>query len=90
MLRELERVRAEGVTEEELARAKAYVTGTLAMDRRSNARHAWYLAFFEVVGAGWDFPDRYARVVETVSAADVRAAAQRYLTRPTTLVLQPR
>lgn len=90
MLRELERARTEGVTEDEVARAKAYVAGSLAMDRRSNARHAWYLAFFELVGAGWDFPDRYARAIEMVTAADVRAAAQRYLTRPTTVVLQPR
>jgi len=90
MLRELERVRTEGVTEEEVARARAYVAGSLAMDRRSNARHAWYLAFYEVVGVGWDFPDRYARAVEMVTAADVQAVAQQYLARPTTVVLQPR
>jgi predicted Zn-dependent peptidase len=90
MLRELERVRTEGVSEDEVARAKAYVSGSLAMDRRSNARHAWYLSFFEVVGAGWDFPDRYARAVQSVTAADVRAAARHYLARPTTVVVQPR
>ena len=49
------------------------------MDRRTNARHAWYLAFFEVIGAGWDFPDRYARAVEAVTVADVARAAARYL-----------
>ena len=53
------------------------------MDRRTNARLAWYLAFFEIVGAGWDFPDRYARAIEAVTAADVARAAERYLTRPT-------
>jgi zinc protease len=90
MLRELERVRTEGVTEAEVARAKAYVAGNLAMDRRTNARHAWYLGYYEVVGVGWDYPDRFARAVEMVTAADVQAAAQRYLTRPTIVVLQPR
>ncbi|MGH7324045.1 MAG: M16 family metallopeptidase [Candidatus Rokuibacteriota bacterium] len=88
--RELDRVRAEGATEDEVARAKAYVLGSLAMDRRSNARHAWYLAFFEVVGAGWDFPERHARAIEAVTPADVQAAARRHLTNPTTVVLQPR
>jgi predicted Zn-dependent peptidase len=86
---ELERVRGEQVSERELARAKAFLLGTMAMDRRTSARHAWYLAFFEVVGAGWDFPERYARAVEAVSAADVTRAAQRYLGRPTVVVLQP-
>ncbi|MGH7301148.1 MAG: M16 family metallopeptidase [Candidatus Rokuibacteriota bacterium] len=90
MLRELTRVRVDGVSAAELDRAKAYVLGAQAMDRRTNARHAWYLAFFEVVGAGWDFPERYARAVEAVTAADVRAVAERVLSQPTVVVLQPR
>ncbi|HET7341306.1 MAG TPA: pitrilysin family protein [Methylomirabilota bacterium] len=89
VLAELERVREEAISESELARAKAYLLGALAMDRRTSARHAWYLAFFEVIGAGWDFPDRYARAVEAVTTADVNRAAQRYLARPTVVVLQP-
>jgi len=90
MRQELQRFRSEGPTEAELARAKAYVLGNLAMDRRTNARHAWYLAFFELVGAGWDYPGRYARAVEGVTAADVARVAQRYLERATTVVLRPR
>ena len=89
MLAEIERVRGEAVTDRELARAKAYLLGNLAMDRRTSARHAWYLAFFEVIGAGWDFPERYARAVEAVTPDDIARVAQRYLTRPTVIVLQP-
>lgn len=87
---ELDRIRAEPPTADELGRAKAYVLGALAMDRRTNARQAWYLAFFELLGAGWDFPDRYARTVATITADAVHAAARRYLDRPTTVVLAPR
>jgi zinc protease len=90
MLRELARMRAEPPTAEELARAKAYLQGTLAMDRRTNARQSWYLAFFELIGAGYDFPDRYSRDLAGVGAADVQAAAHRYLERPTIVVLRPR
>jgi zinc protease len=89
ILRELDRVRSTPIGADEVARAKAYIRGQLAMDRRTNARQAWYLAFFEVVGAGWDFPDRYARAIDAVTPADVTAAAVRYLTRPTIVVLQP-
>jgi len=89
MLGEIDRVRGEPVTERELARAKAYLLGNLAMDRRTSARHAWYMAFFEVIGAGWDFPERYARAVEAVTADDVARVARRYLTQPTVIVLQP-
>ena len=34
------------------------------------------MAFFEVTGAGWDFPERYGRAVEAVTAADVARVAR--------------
>jgi zinc protease len=89
MLRELERIRREPPAPAELARAKAYLQGQLAMDRRTNARQAWYRGFFELVGAGHDFPDRYAEALGRVTAAEVQAAAGRYLERPTIVVLRP-
>lgn len=59
------------------------------MNRRTSARHAWYLAYFEVVGAGWDFPDRYRRAVEAVTVDDLTRAAERVLERATVVVLRP-
>jgi predicted Zn-dependent peptidase len=87
--REMERVRTEEVSDAELARAKAYLLGAFTMDRRTNARQAWYLAFFESAGVGWNFPDRYAAAVSRVSAGDVRRVAERYLAAPTVVVLLP-
>jgi zinc protease len=89
VLAEIDRIRREPVTERELGRAKAYLLGNLTMDRRTSARHAWYMAFFEVTGAGWDFPERFARAVEAVTVADVERVARRYLVRPTVVVVQP-
>jgi zinc protease len=89
MLAEVDRVRAQPIDEQEVSRAKAYLLGTLAMDRRTNARFAWYLAFYELIGAGWDWPQRFARVVDSVTAADLARVAQRYLVRPTVVVLRP-
>jgi zinc protease len=90
LLSEIERIRTAPPSPEEVARAKAYLQGQLAMDRRTNAREAWYLAFFELIGAGYDFPDRYGRDLAKVTAADVQAAARRYLQQPTIVVLRPR
>jgi zinc protease len=89
VLGEVERIRSEPITEGELARAKAYLLGNLAMDRRTNAREAWYMAFFEITGVGWDFPERYGRAVEAVTVADVARVTRQYLTRPTVVVVQP-
>ena len=85
----LDRIRAGPPSEDEVARARAYVLGAQAMDRRTNARHAWYLAFYELIGAGWEFADRYADAVARVTPADVAAAARRYLGQSTTVVLLP-
>jgi len=89
ILRELERVRESPISADELARAKAYVRGQLVMDRRTNARVAWYLAFFETIGAGWDYPDRYGRAIDAVTVEDVARAAEQYLKRPSIVVLEP-
>lgn len=89
VLAEVARLRREPVEDRELARAKAWLLGNLAMDRRTSARHAWYLAFYELVGGGWDWPERFARAVQSVTTADLTRVAERYLARPTVVVLRP-
>jgi predicted Zn-dependent peptidase len=89
VLGEVARIRTQPVDEREVGRAKAYLLGNIAMDRRTSARQAWYLAFYELVGAGWDWPQRFARAVDAVTAEDLARVAQRYLVHPTVVVLRP-
>jgi zinc protease len=89
LMNEVARVRSEPVSAEELRRAKGYLLGNYEMDRRTNARLAWYLAFYAVERVGDDYPERYRRAVEAVTAADVRRVAQTYLSTLTTVVLRP-
>jgi predicted Zn-dependent peptidase len=86
---QLERVRREPVPDEELRVAKAYLLGSLAMDRRTNARQAWYLASLEVQGVGHEYLDRYTAQVRAVTAADLLRAAQRHLATLRTVVVEP-
>jgi predicted Zn-dependent peptidase len=86
---EIERIRKERVGDDELSRAKNYLLGRYEMDRRTNERQAWYLGFYTVEGVGREYPDRYRRAVEAVTATDVQRAAQTYLTTLTSVVLQP-
>ncbi|HEY7437509.1 MAG TPA: pitrilysin family protein [Methylomirabilota bacterium] len=89
MLGELERIRREALTPTELTRAKGYLLGQFALDRRTNARLAWYDGFFESLGVGPGFAERYARAVEAVSVEDVQRVAQAYLGAPTVVTLGP-
>jgi zinc protease len=86
---QLERIQRQAVSDEELRVAKAYVLGSLAMDRRTNARQAWYMASLEVAGVGHEFLDRYVAQVRAVTKADVQLAAQRYLATVRTVVAEP-
>ena len=86
---QLERIQREPATAEELRVAKAYILGNLAMDRRTNARQAWYLAAYETAGVGHEFLDRYSADVKKVTAADVQRVAQLYLATLRTVIVRP-
>lgn len=89
MRRELERIQKDTIRPEDVERAKAYLLGQFALDRRTNARLAWYQAFFEVCGVGHDFDERYVREVGAVTIADLDRVARRYLVAPTIVNLGP-
>jgi zinc protease len=89
MLGELERIRREPVSSAELARAKGYELGRFGLDRRTHARLSWYDAFFEALGVGPGFAERYVRAVEAVTIEDVQRVARTYLSAPTVVTLGP-
>src|SRR5262249_50638873 len=86
---ELERIQRQPVSADELRIAKGYLLGSLAMDRRTNARQAWYMGSLEIGGVGHEFLDRYVAQVKAVTPADVQRAAQRYLATLRTVVAEP-
>jgi predicted Zn-dependent peptidase len=86
---QLDRVQRQPISDEELRVAKEFLLGRLAMDRRTNARQAWYLAAYEQAGVGQEFLNRFTTQVRAVTAADVQRVAQRYLTVRRTVVVQP-
>ena len=65
------------------------MVGTQAMDRRTNARQAWYLAAAELAGLSHEYFDRYAAAVKKVTAADVMRVAKQYLSVVRTVIVQP-
>jgi predicted Zn-dependent peptidase len=90
LLAEVRKIRDVPVSAEELARAKGYLLGRYAMDRRTNERLAWYLGFYEVEGVGRAYPERYRRQVEAVTSADVQRAARTYLGTLSSVILGPK
>ena len=76
---ELERIRREGVTAEELQDAKSYLAGSFALGLETNDDVADFLGQVEYLGLGLDYVDRYPELIRKVTAEDVLRVAQEYL-----------
>jgi predicted Zn-dependent peptidase len=87
--REAERLAGEPVDEEELDRTKAYLSGSFVLDRRTNGRQSFYLAFYEVMGVGAEYVLHYPGLLQAVDASDVLRAARRHLIEPAAVVVGP-
>ncbi|HEY0250394.1 MAG TPA: insulinase family protein, partial [Kofleriaceae bacterium] len=76
---QLATITKDGITAEELERAKSYLVGShqIAVQRRSAVANA--IAYHEAYGLGWTTWAQYDDAIKSVSLADVAAAAQTYL-----------
>jgi zinc protease len=78
-LAQMRRIRDQSVSGQELADAKAYLTGSFPLRLDTSSKLASMLASVEFYGLGLDYVDRYPALVNAVTAADVRRVAQKYL-----------
>ena len=76
---EILRIREHPVTDQELADAKDYLTGSFAIRLDTNRKLANFLAQVEYFRLGLDYPERYTALIKNVSRNDVQRAAQHYL-----------
>jgi zinc protease len=79
-------LRGEGLSAEELARAKAKVVGQRKIARQDLGSQATTSALDELYGLGYGHADREDAFYEAVTLPQVRAAAQKYL-RPEAMVV---
>jgi zinc protease len=77
LLAEMDNLKNEPVTEEELARAKNQVEAAFVFQQDSVHRRATLLARFELIG-GYDQMDSYVQKIRAVTAADVQRVARAY------------
>ena len=68
-----------GVTEGELADAKAYLTGSFMLDLSSNQEVASFLTMMQIHKLGSDYMEKRNGLIEQVSLADIRRVTQRLI-----------
>ncbi len=77
LLAEMETLKNEPVTDEELQRAKNQVEAAFVFQEDSVHRRAALLARFELIG-GYTEKDRFVERLRSVTAADVQRVARTY------------
>ncbi|HKW50881.1 MAG TPA: pitrilysin family protein, partial [Candidatus Eisenbacteria bacterium] len=81
LLEQVGRFHDEGPTDEEMEAAKGYLTGIFPVRLETNAGVANQLLSAEVYGLGLDYIERYPSIVRSITTADAKAAARKYLSR---------
>ncbi len=80
VLEELKKVREEGLTEEEVERAKRYLIGNFEIGLQTNGAYANQMSFDELLGLGFDHLQRYPGEIQRVTREDVHRVAKTYFT----------
>ena len=79
ILAQVERIKREPATPEELKRVKAQVVAQQIYNRDSTFSLAMLIGMLETVGLDWHFIDRYVGRVRAVTAEQVQEVARKYL-----------
>jgi zinc protease len=79
ILKEIKKLIEKGVSPSELSEAKAYLTGSFPLRMDTNGKMVRLLSSIEMYGLGLDFPEKYAKLINQVTAEDILRAARTYL-----------
>lgn len=79
LMKEIKKVLDQGVSEEEVERAKRYIIGNYEISLQSNSAQASTIAMNEIYGLGYDFHKKYPDRISSITAEIVNNVARKYL-----------
>jgi zinc protease len=79
VLEELKKIKEEGFTEDEVARARKFLVGNYEIGLQTNGAQAGQISFDELYGLGYDHFKNYPREIEKVSKEEVFRVVQKYI-----------
>ena len=78
LLAELEKIKSEKVTAEELQRIKAQVISSAVYEKDSMFYQAMKIGIAETVGVGWEEDEKYVERIQAVTAEQIQQVAKKY------------
>lgn len=79
ILKELERIRSEPVSDKELAEAKSYLMGSFPLRFDTNKKVVSQLTYVEYYSLGLNYFKEFPKKIEAVTKEDVLSAARKYI-----------
>jgi len=79
ILSELHDIQQKPVSDTELNNAKLYLVGSFPMKLDRQGQIVGFMLETEIYGLGLDYADRYPKIIQAITAADVEAVAQKYI-----------
>jgi len=79
IVKQMEKIRKEYVSEEELSDAKSYLIGSFPLRVDTSRKIADFLASVEFYNLGLDYIEKYPRYINSVTKEDVLRVAKKYL-----------
>ncbi len=78
ILKEINRLKMEFVSDSELQDAKDRLKGSFVIALETNSEKASNIGMFEAYGLGYDFLNEYTKMIDEVSASDIISVANKY------------
>lgn len=78
MLAEINRLKTEFVSDKELREAKDKIIGNFILSQETNLEKASTIGWFETSGRGFDFKDKYEKLINSINASDIIEVANKY------------
>ncbi len=82
IMREIERIKKEFVTDKELAEAKDKLLGNFVLSMETNMDKASIINSLEITGRDYTFLDRYPEIIKSITVKDIIRTANKYFSRP--------
>lgn len=79
VLKEINKIRSEPVSDMELSDAQSFLTGSFPMKFETSSRIAGFLVAVEYYGLGPDYIDNYPKFINSVTKGEVLRVANKYL-----------
>jgi zinc protease len=78
VLRELKKVKEQGLTQEEVERAKRYLIGNFEIGLQTNGSQASQMSLDELYDLGFDHYQKYSQEIQKITKEDIHRVAKKY------------